>query len=870
MADIEPLRTTLADRYLLERELGSGGMATVYLARDLKHDREVALKVLRPDLAAILGRERFLNEVRLTARLDHPHIVTLIDSGESGGLLWYVLPFIRGESLRHRIHRERQMGLDEALAITRQVAGALDYAHQHGVIHRDIKPENIMLHEGEAMLTDFGIALAVSEAGGTRITESGLSLGTPAYMSPEQATGDRALDARSDVYSLAAVLYEMLAGEPPHTGATAQALIARLITERPTPLRVIRDTVPGAVDAAVAKALAKVPADRFASAGQLAAALTAAPRVTAPAGRPRWLRQAAAGLGVLVAVALAVGVARLRPHAPGAPIKLTTSGDILAAALAPDATHFAKTVRECDSTGRCLFGVVRQDLGTSGELRLADRFGSVSALEWSPDARQVLVYGTDSTGRFGAFRVGALGGPVQFLGCCGTHFLTTGDTVLQAGRDTAGAWRLRVITTADGLVRDGPSPGTPGQAVLATPAPNGKLIAEIVQKGDSSTLVIVDRRWARLDSIILPRRYRSPFWDPRGDGVYLLETFSSKSTALYSLERVSVNSRGQLGSPSTIQGLAIPELESLAIVGPSRTLLYVEGGQETSVTALTRDRAPSLDFESRVLRRSTGELGAYVSPDGRFLNVWTKPDHPGRLELTIVPFEGGQGTPIPASEGPIVGFHWSWNSLLRYTVRDATGRLTLYTFDPASGRARLVGPFPPRAGLVPVGEDQLAWIDDSAGTVVVGDTNGVERRRFAYPDFERNLWLKGSPDGRSVLTMQWSVDYDSLLFTTFAVADGEQRRIAGLLADHFGGDVHWEADGSIQVPLMETLGSLAFYQLDSDGKHDPVRLGSHPVEGLLYYTFSRDGRRAVRVDMRRRGDAWMISNFDGRGQEAAR
>jgi eukaryotic-like serine/threonine-protein kinase len=279
------LAAALSDRYRIERELGQGGMATVYLARDVKHDREVALKVLRPELAAIIGAERFLSEIRITARLDHPHILTLIDSGEADGMLFYVLPFVRGESLRTRLLREKQLGVDEALAITKQIAGALEYAHQRGVVHRDIKPENILIHEGEAVLTDFGIALAVKEAGGNRLTETGLSLGTPQYMSPEQATGDRELDARSDVYSLAAVLYEMLAGEPPHTGATVQAVIAKLMTERPTRLRTVRETVPEGVDNAVAKALAKVPADRYAGAAAFTAALTAGSQAPQPAGR---------------------------------------------------------------------------------------------------------------------------------------------------------------------------------------------------------------------------------------------------------------------------------------------------------------------------------------------------------------------------------------------------------------------------------------------------------------------------------------------------------------------------------------------------------------------------------------------------------
>src|SRR4026207_2145081 len=191
MPATDRLKAALSDRYHIERELGSGGMATVYLARDLKHDREVALKVLRSDLSAVIGTERFLSEVRITARLDHPHILTLIDSGEADGNLFYVLPYVRGESLRARLDREKQLGLDEAISITKQVASALDYAHSHGVVHRDIKPENILLHEGEAVLADFGIALAVKEAGGNRLTESGVSLGTPQYMSPEQATGER-------------------------------------------------------------------------------------------------------------------------------------------------------------------------------------------------------------------------------------------------------------------------------------------------------------------------------------------------------------------------------------------------------------------------------------------------------------------------------------------------------------------------------------------------------------------------------------------------------------------------------------------------------------------------------------------------------
>jgi serine/threonine-protein kinase len=288
----ERLRAALADRYALERELGSGGMATVYLAHDLKHDREVAVKVLRPELAAVIGAERFLNEIRVTANLQHPHILPLFDSGEADGFLYYVMPYIKGESLRETLSREKQLPVEAAIQITRAVASALDYAHRHDVIHRDIKPANILLHDGQALVADFGIALAVTAAGGDRITETGLSLGTPEYMSPEQATGDRELDARSDVYSLGAVLYEMLAGDPPHTGPTVQAIIAKLVTERPRPVRELRDTVPIHVEAALDSALAQLPADRFATASDFADVLTG--KVPAPA--------AADSLGVAVTV----------------------------------------------------------------------------------------------------------------------------------------------------------------------------------------------------------------------------------------------------------------------------------------------------------------------------------------------------------------------------------------------------------------------------------------------------------------------------------------------------------------------------------------------------------------------------------------
>jgi Tol biopolymer transport system component/tRNA A-37 threonylcarbamoyl transferase component Bud32 len=267
------IAAALADRYRLLRELGAGGMATVYLAEDLKHDRKVAIKVLKPELAAVLGADRFVQEIKTTAALQHPHILPLFDSGTADGFLFYVMPYIEGETIREKLNRETQFGVDEAVRITREVADALDYAHRHGVIHRDIKPENILLHDGRAMVMDFGIALAVSAAASGRMTETGLSLGTPHYMSPEQATAEKDITARSDVYSLGSVLYEMLTGNPPHTGASAQQIIMKIITEEAAPVTQYRKSVPHNVAAAVAKSIEKLPADRFESAKAFADAL---------------------------------------------------------------------------------------------------------------------------------------------------------------------------------------------------------------------------------------------------------------------------------------------------------------------------------------------------------------------------------------------------------------------------------------------------------------------------------------------------------------------------------------------------------------------------------------------------------------------
>src|SRR5687767_12398641 len=285
---IPRLGAAVSDRYRIERELGTGGMATVYLAEDVRRRRRVALKVLHPELSAVLGPERFLKEIELTAGLQHPHILPLFDSGSADGQLYYVMPFVEGETLRARLERERQLPVRDAVRIAREVADALAYAHARGVVHRDVKPENVLLQGNHALVADFGIALAVEEAGGTRMTQTGMSIGTPQYMAPEQAMGDRAADHRVDIYALGAITYEMLVGEAPFTGPSSQAIVAKVMTEDPKGLVIQRRSIPEPVEAAVLTALEKLPADRFASAAEFAQALTSAQAAPRPAaGRDR-------------------------------------------------------------------------------------------------------------------------------------------------------------------------------------------------------------------------------------------------------------------------------------------------------------------------------------------------------------------------------------------------------------------------------------------------------------------------------------------------------------------------------------------------------------------------------------------------------
>ena len=457
MSAIALLTHALADRYRLDRELGQGGMATVYLAQDLRHDRKVAVKVLRPELAAVIGAERFLSEIKTTANLQHPHILPLHDSGAVNGTVFYVMPYVEGESLRDRLTREKQLPVADTVRIASEVASALDYAHRHGVIHRDIKPENILLHDGSALVADFGIALAAS-ASGTRMTETGMSLGTPHYMSPEQAMGEREITARSDVYALGAMTYEMLVGEPPFTGPTAQAIIAKVVTAEPVPVSALRKTVPAYVDDAVLTALQKLPADRFATAAEFAGALAGhgpttvvRPRTVAQgarAARPAVARWAGwAGWGIAVAAITAALWGWLRPDyrpesrfAVAFPRDQAISLTILGTHLAVSRDGSLLVYAGGNSAGGRLW------LKRRGELSATSIPGTEGAYGpfLSPDGRQI-GFLTDRGGR--SLRVvAAAGGPARTLarapvGTSGAAWATDGYIYFDA--DQRGLQRIR-------------------------------------------------------------------------------------------------------------------------------------------------------------------------------------------------------------------------------------------------------------------------------------------------------------------------------------------------------------------------------------------------------------------------------------------
>ena len=637
---LESLRASLAGRYTIERELGAGGMATVYLAHDVRHDRKVALKVLRPELAAILGAERFLHEIKTTANLQHPNILSLFDSGEADGTVFYVMPYVEGESLRDRLTRDKQLPVDDVVRIATEVADALEYAHRHGVVHRDIKPENILLHGGHALVADFGIALAASTTGaGNRLTETGMSLGTPYYMSPEQAMGERDITAKSDVYALGCVTYEMLVGDPPFTGSTAQAVVAKVLTEKPAPPSKTRETVSDEIDDAVLTALAKLPADRWPSAAAFAAALggrsdpsgvrarTTRARIAAPTiGHRPAATQVLAVLSVLLALVAIWGWLRttssdvppvvryeLQP-APGTKLALPVAGVATVLAISPDGRMAAFAAGQ--ATGSWSLYLRNLDRLTSRALP-----GTEGALNpaFSPDGKWIAFRSAD-----GILKKVALDGsslttlcPIDNSGSVGggLTWISDREIVFAKGTYTEGRGLWRVSSDGGAAVQFSQMDSASGERLQLSPVAvdQGRLLLYSSTIASNADLTLAVMETASGKAKVLPglRGVRAVglvagfLVYVRGDGALMAAPFDTRTL--------------RAGAPLQVgDSIAVPSTAWTVPVSMSAngSLLYQHGGTAGQLVRVDPQGV------SRVIVDSVQVyLHPRLSPDGRRLAV---------------------------------------------------------------------------------------------------------------------------------------------------------------------------------------------------------------------------------------------------------
>ncbi len=822
------LGRALADRYRIERELGAGGMATVYLAHDLKHDRQVAIKVLRPELAAVIGAERFLAEIRTTANLQHPHILPLHDSGEVDGTVFYVMPYVEGESLRDRLAREKQLPVDEAVGIAREVADALAYAHQHGVIHRDIKPENILLQGGHALVADFGIALAAVKTGGARMTETGMSLGTPTYMSPEQAMGERDVDGRTDEYALACVLYEMLVGEPPFTGPTAQAVVAKVLTEPAPAARGKRATVPEAVDDAIRTALQKLPADRFRTAAEFAFALVA-PGATgrravafAPTRRsPR--RMAAAGaLVLLIAVAAFLLGGRLL-GAHGAPPLLFgrashltwDPGLEITPALAPDGRAVAY------AAGPLLN--VHIKVRPVGEGRAAALTGDTTSPEtdpeWSPDGSRILFLA-----HAGVFSAPAGGGPARPE--------VPGDSAAPVASATWGPQGDRIaFTRRDSLFVREPDASIRGiarmpQATRCAWSPNGVFIAcalgnpwyaaagPLFDNASPSWIVLCRARDGALttvtDSLSLNH---SPVWSPDGRWLY----FVSNRDGPRDIYAVAVTAAGRAGgSPVRLStGLGA---HTISLAGVGSRLAYDRYTSRSSIWSMPMPAHPPVTTAAatRVTGANENIENFSLSPDDKWLLYDS--DLSGNMDIFRLSLAGGQTeqlttdpsddfAPEESPDGKEVAFH-SWRSGSRdvFVMRLDGGGVQQVTHTPRQEALPVWSPDGNALAFTDLAQDGI-WIvrRDGAG-------------HWAEPTLRRSdgffpMW---SPDGRSIGFMP-AVMGGGIM--TMPVDSGPARTLVTL------GNVGWTTwakDGLIYYSTHDARGNSSIWSVPGAG--GPARL----------------------------------------------
>jgi serine/threonine-protein kinase len=824
----QQLKTALADRYVIERELGAGGMATVYLAHDVKHERKVALKVLRPELAAVIGAERFLAEIKVTANLQHPHILPLHDSGEAESFLYYVMPYVEGETLRDKIEREKQLRVNEAVEISRSVAAALDYAHRHEVVHRDIKPENILMHDGQAMVADFGIALAVSHAGGQRLTETGLSVGTPHYMSPEQAMGDRELDARSDVYSLGAMLYEMLVGEPPYTGPTAQAIVAKVITEKAPPVTVARPTAPPHVAASIDKSLQKLPADRFSSASEFASALanpafsvaaTAAAPAAATAGeRPRWSRTTIGLVAVSAVLLAAAAWGWLRPGPEAPPVsrqRISLASDIpsgwifFGAAVAPDGSALVYV----DTAG----GSQRLWVKERDQAHAVPLSGTVGGRSpfFSLDGEWVAFVTNE-----GLHKVPRRGGSPIMLSDSGGGF---------AG---AGAWlddgTMVFFGPANDLVYRASDAGGVSERILefddiqrgfvrATALPGGRGVLFI---GCTSFPCIESEAWVldlrTLEPRILVEQVGGAWYVPTGHLVYVRRD-GGVFVAPFDLGTMEISGPAipAFDGVRTLQGLADMQ------VGTNGTVLYVAGEAMASTAVSEVVWVDRTGNESRIDPnwpiRVVANGGLSLSPDGTQLAVNTISEGGAETHVFVKRLPDGPASRLTFEGGQNIRPTWSPDGrhLLWVSNRSAKMEVWRKRADGSQGAELLVSVqrsvfegmiSPDGEWIIYRTDDVAAGSGDILARRVTGDTSEVELIATVFEETSPNL----SPDGRWMAYSSNESGHKEVYVRPFPnVHDGRwQVSVNGgtePLWAHSGRELfYWSRDGEMVAAQVET------------------------------------------------------------------
>jgi serine/threonine-protein kinase len=695
MTDVGRLTAALEGRYRIERELGQGGMATVYLAEDLKHQRRVAIKVLLPELAASLGAERFLREITTTANLRHPHILPLYDSGEAGGFLYYVMPVVEGESLRDRLDREKQLPLDDALSIAREVADALSYAHSRGVIHRDIKPENILLESGHAVVADFGIARAVSAAGGEKLTGTGMAIGTPQYMSPEQAAGEKDLDGRSDLYSLGCVLYEMLAGQPPFTGPTVESVIHQHLMAIPPPVTQLRPSVPPEVVAALQRALAKAPADRFNPVAQFAVALAPGPAAAAPLRRAMPSR-AMIGIGVagaLVVIAALVVLVRRSGGGPDITIGRTMQvtrepGLEVDPALSPDGAAIAYAAGPTNA----MQIYVRQVSGGRPVALTNDTTDNFRWPRWSPDGSRIAYQSND-----GIYVVPALGGaPRRVVRVDSGAFTIWAAPISGFDWSPDGARIAWTTGYSDSVIRVASLAGgetvalkAPGEAFSPVWSPDGRRIAVAVGNpafvfgtayfGNVGATAI----WVvRTDGSGATRVSTdsglnvSPQWSPDGRDLYWVSNRDGSRDIYRQRLRggsAAVGVPQRLTTGADAQGLSLSR--SGARLAYSRLNLW---SAIWSIPVPTRGSV-SIRGARRITTGNETIEDVDVSPDGRWL-VFDS-DRGGNADLYVMPAAGGEARQITTDPAGDFSGDWSPDGrrIVFHSLRN--GNRDIYTVD---------------------------------------------------------------------------------------------------------------------------------------------------------------------------------------------